>query len=82
MLPCETSFANIPAISLPQSAVFQNVNFAPLAGAQGCSNRTYVFAAAAPPAAGIAVPTLEPWVLALLAVLMVVAGRATMTRRR
>jgi hypothetical protein len=83
MLPCETNFANIPAISLPQSAVFQNVNFAPLAGVQGCNNRTYVFAAAVPPpAAGIPVPTLQQWALALLAVLMVLAGSATMSRRR
>ena len=58
LLPCETNFANIPTITLPQSSTFQNVNL-PLA--DGCAGRLYTLAAAAQD-----VPTMSTWVLLLL----------------
>jgi hypothetical protein len=58
LLPCETSFASIPTITLPQSSAFQNVSL-PLV--QGCAGRLYTLAAAVQ-----AVPTMSTWVLLLL----------------
>ena len=60
LLPCETSFANIPTITLPQSSTFQSVSL-PLTGVQGCAGRLYTLSAAAQ-----AVPTMSTWVLLLL----------------
>jgi hypothetical protein len=68
LLPCETSFASIPAISLPASSVFQNVAL-PLTGAQGCSGRVFQLSAPAVP-----VPTLHVWVAMLLVTLMACYG--------
>ena len=62
LLPCETSFANIPTITLPQSSTFQNVSL-PLAGVQGCTGRVFNLSAAAQ---AQAVPTMSTWVLLLL----------------
>jgi hypothetical protein len=58
LLPCETSFASIPTITLPQSSTFQNVSL-PLV--QGCAGRIYTLSAAVQ-----AVPTMSTWVLLLL----------------
>jgi hypothetical protein len=60
LLPCETSFANIPTITLPQSSTFQNVSL-PLTGVHGCAGTVYTLSAAAQ-----AVPTMSTWVLLLL----------------
>jgi len=60
LLPCETNFANIPTITLPQSSTFQNVSL-PLTGVHGCAGTVYTLSAAAQ-----AVPTLSTWVLLLL----------------
>jgi hypothetical protein len=62
LLPCETSFASIPTITLPQSSTFQNVSL-PLAGVQGCAGRIFNLSAAA----AQAVPTMSTWLLLLLA---------------
>jgi hypothetical protein len=61
LLPCETSFASIPTITLPQSSTFQNVSL-PLTGVQGCAGRLYTLSAAV----AQAVPTMSTWVLLLL----------------
>jgi hypothetical protein len=61
LLPCETSFANIPTITLPQSSTFQNVSL-PITGVQGCAGRLYTLSAAV----AQAVPTMSTWVLLLL----------------
>jgi hypothetical protein len=61
LLPCETSFASIPTITLPQSSTFQTVSL-PLAGVQGCAGRIFNLSAAA----AQAVPTMSTWVLLLL----------------
>jgi hypothetical protein len=58
LLPCETNFASIPTITLPQSSTFENVNL-PLA--DGCAGRLYTLSAAVQ-----AVPTMSTWVLLLL----------------
>lgn len=77
LLPCETNFANIPALSMPQSALFQNVDFTPMAGVQGCAGTTYRFAAGAPAAGPAApIPTTHPGMLALLAGLLGILGVA------
>ena len=61
LLPCETSFASIPTITLPLSSTFQSVSL-PLAGVQGCAGRIFNLS----PAAAQAVPTMSTWVLLLL----------------
>src|SRR4030095_15980886 len=55
LLPCETNFANIPTITLPQSSTFQNVNL-PLV--EGCAGRLYTLSGAAQ-----ALPTMSTWAL-------------------
>jgi hypothetical protein len=60
LLPCETNFASIPTITLPQSRTLQNVSL-PLTGVHGCAGTVYTLSAAAQ-----AVPTLSTWVLLLL----------------
>jgi hypothetical protein len=60
LLPCETSFASIPTITLPQSSTFQNVSL-PLTGVHGCAGRLFTLSAVAQ-----AVPTMSTWVLLLL----------------
>ncbi len=60
LLPCETNFANIPTITLPQSSTFQNVTL-PLAGVHGCAGRLFTLSATTQP-----IPTMSTWVLLLL----------------
>lgn len=67
LLPCEADFANIPALSLPQSGDLQSVDLTPLASAQGCNGRQYQLSADnAAEAAPQAVPSLSQWALILL----------------
>jgi hypothetical protein len=60
LLPCETNFANIPTITLPEGSTFQNVNL-PLTGVHGCAGTVFNLSAAAQ-----AVPTMSTWGLLLL----------------
>jgi hypothetical protein len=53
MLPCESTFASVPAITLPTGAALQSVTLPPLASAAPCSGKVYDFRAGATLARGI-----------------------------
>jgi hypothetical protein len=68
LLPCETNFANIPFITLPASATFQNVNL-PLTGIQGCNGRVFNLSDAA-----TGIPTMSTWGLLMVVAVLLCYG--------
>ena len=80
LMPCETNFANIPAVDLTQSAAFQPV-VVPSAAGRGCANKTYQFAAAAGPRPQD-IPATGTRGLLLLAALLGMLGVFWTRRRR
>jgi hypothetical protein len=81
ILPCVTSMASAPAITIPLPVPGDTLTLPPLTNL-GCAGAVYDYRGAAAPAAAVEVPALAPAMLIALASLIAGAGVAWLGRRR
>lgn len=78
LYPCETDFANVPQLLLQESALFQDVDLAPIVGAQGCDGTVYRLSSGSEEA--LAIPTASRQSLVLLVAALLMLGLAILRR--
>jgi len=78
--PCETDFANIPVITVPESPTFQNIDLSAYVSLPGCNGLVYDYTGLTPITKGI--PTLSEWGLIAMAGILGIVGFLVIRRRK
>jgi len=80
--PCENDFANIPAVTIPESLNFQNIDLSAYVGLPGCNGLVYDYTGLTPIVSLRPIPTLSQWGLIAMAGVLGIVGFMVIRRRK
>lgn len=80
--PCENDFANIPAVTIPESLNFQNIDLSAYVMLPGCNGLVYDYTGLTPIVSLRPIPTLSQWGLIAMAGVLGIIGLLAILRRK